>query len=836
MIHKHCSALALAIALCIAVSLRDVTAQRIGGITSIEAMLDYSQNDPLDDGTTSGGTTTRQTTVLDVFVRPELREDTAFRFNVTTLSTSGEQGTDLCDKPRSDGTCSIATPVAITISASKLVQRYALRLRRAIPYLYYHRRFISCDGFTAADLTSTSTNVCFDAERFNAAQRAECLCRTDMLATSNVDPFSRPDDFRYSFATFDPIAIDIGRMSKQTNLLEESVVLRDYSRNASLYFNAVERSERTGVEYTPPPPRGDVDGSTLYVLNHIYDKTYASGLFAGVSVVDYIGRVHSNYVGRATGPLCYVYDIDAIPEQVLHVTVAMTPIGRSSSEAETLELSTINEYNGGLSTSGSSRNINTGKSGGFTARIENLQSPSSSFGPSLGGSIVMCPDSDNSVHTSFINTVPVDARTDVTVNPWREAFRDDPENARGRVFDPETISLLRNREGALNSQTSRAGIYYYSNAETNTVGEDCGQVGVTNKVYAGVPAQMANLVTAATVQNVGLDLIRGNESSRTALPSCFPGFGPSVARDTPLPGRMQARQKMYTSELETGINASIPQPPHVPPVFNARDPNVYFIDRYMYFEPPGVSDVEAEVIITVSGSFLSVAEQRSAGSIVQDASYCAVRVLNGTGETVGQLSALVCNDAERVQASATAEDAEATDDATDDANDALSAQFTVQAECPETSGVRVVGGAAGSATQITFTRVLEPGVCQRVDFNVSLIDATLDPQLSFCNVDLISNSAAGRPSDVFLDRVQLGCSLTANYVPPPTTNEGNISTTLSKPPGPNLLEEEPSTLDHLGILIVLIGSIGFFLVSVLCQACILGNYYLFTDPQLSKHI
>jgi hypothetical protein len=819
--------------------------QRIAGITTIEATLDYSNNDPLDDGTGPGGTTTRQTTVLDVFVRPELDGDTAFRFNVTTLSTSGTQGTDLCDAPSSDGQCAVATPMSVRISSSKLMQRYELRLRRAIPYLYYHRRFITCDGFTLDLLTSTDKGECYNAERYSAAERAECLCRGDRLnnAPSNGYPFAAPDVFRYSFANFDPVAATIDRVSSRSSLLDENVVLRDYARNASLYFNAVERSESTGAEYTPPAPGFDADGDTLYFLSHLYDATDVK---AGVSssttssslvalAIQEIGRVRSNYVGRATGPLCYVYDINAIPEQVLHVTVEMTPDNGDTSRTQTLELSTVNEANGARFTSGSSRNAATQQSGAFTARIENLQSPTSSFGPSLTGSIVMCADGAQDSRASFINTIPVDTATDVTQNPWRSAFQDNPEDARGRVFDAETISLLRNQPGQLSATDSRAGIYYYSAAETNTVGEDCGQVGVTNRVYAGVPPQIANLVTSATVRDVSLDLIRGNESARTALPSCFPGFGPSVGRDTPLPGRMLARQRMYRDELDSDPSAFVPQPPHVPPVYNARDPNVYFADRFMYYEPPGASDVEVELIITVSGSFLSVTEQRSAGSITDGSSFCAVRVLKDTGETVGALSALVCNDAERVQAPATGDNA--TDATADDAAiRSRSAQFGVQAECPEDSGVRVKGTGASSASQIVFTGILEPGVCERVFFDLVLLQDTLDPNLAVCNIELISTSAPNNPSEVFLDRARVGCSLTNDYEPPPTTDEGDIDTTLSAPPGPDLLDEDDSVFDHLGALIMGMVIGGLLLVMGIVLTCMCCNYYILTSPQLSKYI
>jgi len=304
--------------------------------------------------------------------------------------------------------------------------------------------------------------TCFTSALTNKVERAECKCRYDsLLANENQNRFTAPELLKYSFSLFDALAFPLDKISSDSANLFKNLISPDFDRNASLFFNAVETSSSTGAQYTPPKPNADVDAETLYSLSHIYDTKpindvdssvpfgYGDSLdqaTAKLLVDKYIGRTRSNYVSRATGPHCYVYDINAIPEQVMHINVTMTPVGDPAS-AQTLQLSTINEPNGGLSTSGSSSSATTGQSGAFTARIENTQSATSSFGPSVVGSIVMCPDTpDGEPQASFINTIPGESPVDVTQNPWQRVVQANPGAAQSGVFNNRMIALLQGDE------------------------------------------------------------------------------------------------------------------------------------------------------------------------------------------------------------------------------------------------------------------------------------------------------------------------------------------------------------------------------------------------------
>lgn len=811
-------------------AITSASAQRIASISTIDATLRYDQNNPLDNGTTSTGEINRQTTVLDVFVRPGTNSSEQFRFNINTFSSSGGDGASECNRPDPGGACRQSTPVSVTFETSPLRHRYELRLRKRIPYLYYHRRFLSCPAFTRSDIVSTSSQCAQD----NVAERAECECQRT---------FTEPENALYTFNAFDAFTSSIEELANREATYGDRIIQSEFARNASLYFNAVVYDDDDGTTaYVPPAPVGDVDESTIYVLSHVYDViafvTPSPPSFLPIASLE---GYRSNYVGRATGPFCYVYDINSIPEQLVHVTITLTPDDNPQA-VQRLTLSTINEANSGNSTSGSSIGVNFGEGGAFTARIENTQSASSSYGPNLGGSIVMCPDPsdpDSQLTATFINTNPINENPDLTVNPWREAFADNLEEAAGRVFDAESLNILRAKPPVA-ADAAHAGIYYYDWLETRTVGDQCGQVGVTNSIYSYAHPQIASVVNQATVQSVSVDLIRGNESYPTALPSCFPGFGPSVGANTPLPGRMLASQRKYRQKyLEDP--GSVGDPPHVPPYFNTEMPNVWFRDRYMYYEAEA-NDVEVEVIMTVSGSFLQTIATRPDGEIRADASACNVLVEQDAASVAGELSVLVCNSAERVQIDAPDADM-ASNDFTTLSNETtidqtLRAEFGygVQASASEDSGIRIRSRTGGEASQIKFTSALEPGLCERVTFDLTLTAETLNEETSFVLVELLSTEAQNNPSAMILDSVQISCVLTNNYVRPNTTDEGDIDTQLVQPPAPEVIDEPDKSLERIAHVVVSFLVFGIPTIAVFFSLCMGCYFYGFTKPRVSKYI
>ena len=754
--------------------IRPLFAQRIQSISTLDVILSSTGNDELSN-------TEDQpvlTTVFDVLLRPNLRNGNNFDVNIQTLSSTGAQGADVCDKPTTDGLCEISTPATLSFTTGNLVHRYQLKARAAIPYLYYHRRYISCSSF---DRTTSSDdldeddgdvmNFCY-REIPEPALKAECVCRTPEKLSGDKKGYNLPlvfddDEDIWDFRGFDISQIDVSILKgKERNAIIDSFN-NDFFRNSSLFFGVDVVSNDGSVRYEPPEPAGDADGDLFYIFSQQYvssdDEDDDDDLW------------YSHYISRRMEPLCTVYDIDPIPEEVMHVSINLEIQGQAAN-AETLTLSTINESNNGFSTSGSSRN-NAGGRGAFTARLQNTRSATSSYGPTAAGSIIMCPDIDpkdknGGITSSFINTLDPIQSLDLTENPWATVFPPDDSDgntrktsAAGKLFDRESIAALQSRP--IDKVGPRSGIYYYDSLTSSTVGSGCGEMGVTNRIYANVPAQISNVVKKTTLKEVSMDLMRGNFSKPGILPTCIPGFGPSSAQNTPTPGIMLAEQKRFMDEFDASPD-TVRNVPHLPPFYNIIDPNIYFYNGYMYVTS-NQADIETEAIVTISGSFLRVTGTQPSGVMDRDATYCAMLSESTSESTVGVVGTTVCNTAERLQVD-NPDMIDIDNDAvfpniTVQVDPALVTQYTLQLSCDPSSGVAVKTSTTSETSTLKFTGFLEPGRCEVVQFDITPTVDSL-PEDSRCELSLLNTQGILAPGQVIIDRVNVPCTLNIDYTPP----------------------------------------------------------------------
>lgn len=837
-----------------------VHAQRINSISELQTSVSFTGNDALNT------TIDQTTTILDVRVPSDLRNGAEFNARIATTTSSGAGNGTVCDQPSSDGLCGVAeVPAAITFESSPLVYKYKLTRRGEIPFMYYHRRFMDC---VKTQLTFESTNGSIEVapnetfqpsrDRYDCGKNNKgpyrdlealvaCRCVIDRGVTKRQAAFTHMSTLQMAR---DALPSNTGSGASADGLSD--FIRREYTERPDRARTAFNVAHIDDDDYLDIPPLFDADDRQLYFLRQSFmqdddDQEYL---------------VYN--LGRRIAPKCTVYDIDPIPEQVMHIKVTLVPEDQPDL-AQTLTLSTVNEGESGLRTSGSSSSDKGFGSGAFTARLQNTQSPTGSYGPSISGGIVVCQEAPAVLQSTFINTFPIispSGRVDVTENPWIQAYPPTAEDiaarrktsAAGLVFTNRSISQLQQREDVRARLAEYDGVpdtvfplelgprtmaYYYSPLEMLAVGEQCGQLGVRNSVYQNVNPAISALVNPTTASKVSFTDMYAYDASGTVapneqpfpednpLPTCFPGFGPSVTNRVPLPHQVWAETRRFERAYAADPRGN-KQAPNMIPGYNVDDPNMFLLNRALYVYP-AKNDVETEVIVTIAGTFLQVSSTRPPdGAFSRDHTGCAVYSANGGN--AGVIGSKVCNTAQRLQVNVTASNQNADNSTAPVASTGLDPRtfgsYTVSVTCPPESGV-FVQSADGQAVTTKRTQTLAPQECEVVLFPVMPRSPDLEdiPKVQRgCRLTLFLNGVAANPTDVIGDQIDVPCGVRIDYQAPDTGtyNSDNEITTGQPPPTPDSANSSLNGNFYF-LLVILLALIGFLGLAGAMLACI--EYY-----------